>query len=144
MNESGDTTKSVNLSNKTYDNLKALVQFYIPAIAALLSGAMALYGFGNPETVSGGALLILTFLGGLLKASNRTYSPPPLPPPILPVVSGTDSPVVGGLEVVQVDANKTSVLISLDGDPYKFDAFDTVTFRVDKPSTSLEPLDTSN
>ena len=71
----GEAPPSANvwLSNKTYDRLKFLTQIILPGAGTLYVGLALLWGFPEPEKVSGSIVVITTFLGLFLGASTKQY-----------------------------------------------------------------------
>lgn len=68
-----DTSKSNLLSQKWYDSLKWLAQYFIPAIATLYFALAAIWGLPYGEQVVGTLTAVDTFLGVILGISNRQY-----------------------------------------------------------------------
>lgn len=66
-------TTNVWLSNLWYDRIKFLTQILLPGIGALYVGLALLWGFPEPEKVSGSIVVITTFLGLFLGASSKQY-----------------------------------------------------------------------
>lgn len=62
------------LSNKVYDVMKWIAQYFIPAIGALYFGLSRIWGFPYGEEVVGTLTLIDTFLGAVLGISTVQYN----------------------------------------------------------------------
>ena len=62
------------MSNKTYDTLKWIAQYFLPAIGALYLGLSKIWGFPNGEEVMGTIAAIDTFLGVMLGISSANYN----------------------------------------------------------------------
>lgn len=63
----------MNLSQKTYDFAKRLVQVIIPALGALYFGLAQIWELPNPEGVVATLALLCTFLGVVLGISSTVY-----------------------------------------------------------------------
>ena len=61
-------------SNRTYDQLKKLVQVVLPALATLYAGLAELWNFPYTTGVVGTITLLATFLGVLLSVSTSQYN----------------------------------------------------------------------
>lgn len=61
------------LSNRFYDYLKFAVTILLPAAGALYFGLSQIWGLPYGEEVVGTFALVATFLGALLKLSDRSY-----------------------------------------------------------------------
>lgn len=62
------------LSNKVYDVMKWIAQYFIPAIGALYFGLSRIWGFPYGEEIVGTLTLIDTFLGAVLGISTVQYN----------------------------------------------------------------------
>lgn len=61
------------LTNKTYDILKWIAQYFLPALGTLYFALAAIWGFPYGEEVVGTITAIDTFLGVILGISSATY-----------------------------------------------------------------------
>ena len=61
------------MSNKTYDILVWFVQIVLPALAALYSALVGIWGFPYGEQIVGTIAAVDVFLGAVLKISNAQY-----------------------------------------------------------------------
>ena len=61
------------LSNKTYDILKWLAMFFLPALATLVRVVFSIWGIPYGEQISATIVALNTFLGAILGISNATY-----------------------------------------------------------------------
>ena len=61
-------------SNSTYDFLKWLAQYFIPALGALYFALSSIWGFPYGEQVVGTLTAIDVFLGVILGISTATYN----------------------------------------------------------------------
>lgn len=61
-------------SNKTYDVLKWIAQYFLPAVGALYLGLSKIWGFPNGEEVMGTIAALDTFLGVILGISSANYN----------------------------------------------------------------------
>lgn len=62
------------LSNKTYDMLKWIAQYLLPALATLYFGLAGIWGLPYGEQVVGTITAIDTFLGVMLGISTAQYN----------------------------------------------------------------------
>ena len=62
------------LSNKTYDILKWVAQYLLPAIGTLYFALAGIWGFPYGEQVVGTVTAIDTFLGVILGISTAQYN----------------------------------------------------------------------
>jgi hypothetical protein len=62
------------MSNKTYDILKWIAQYFLPAVGALYLALSKIWGFPNGEEVMGTVAAIDTFLGVMLGISSANYN----------------------------------------------------------------------
>lgn len=64
----------MNLNNKTYDILKWIAQYLLPAIATLYCALSSIWGFAYGEQVVGTISAIDVFLGVILGISSSSYN----------------------------------------------------------------------
>lgn len=62
------------MSNKTYDILKWIAQYFLPAVGTLYLGLSKIWGFPHGEEVMGTIAAIDTFLGVMLGISSANYN----------------------------------------------------------------------
>lgn len=62
------------LSNKTYDVLKYIAQYVLPALGALYFGLAKIWGLPYGTEIVGTIALVDTFLGTLLGLSTKNYN----------------------------------------------------------------------
>ena len=62
------------LSNKTYDILKYIAQYVLPALGALYFGLSKIWGLPYGTEIVGTIALVDTFLGTLLGLSTKNYN----------------------------------------------------------------------
>lgn len=62
------------LSNKTYDILKYIAQYVLPALGALYFGLAKIWGLPYGTEIVGTIALVDTFLGTLLGLSTKSYN----------------------------------------------------------------------
>lgn len=62
------------LSNKTYDILKWIAQFLLPALGTLYFALAGIWGFPYGEQIVGTITAIDTFLGVILGISTMNYN----------------------------------------------------------------------
>ncbi len=65
--------KAMKLSNKTYDILKWMAQYLLPALGTLYFGLSGVWGLAYGEQVIGTITAVDTFLGVLLGLSSAQY-----------------------------------------------------------------------
>lgn len=68
------TTQPGIISGKTYDSLKKLVQFILPAAGALYFGLSQIWGLPAGEQVVGTVAALTVFFSAVLGVSNRAYN----------------------------------------------------------------------
>ena len=61
------------ISNKVYDVLKWVAQYFLPAIGTLYFALSTIWGFPYGEQVVGTITAIDAFLGAILGISSATY-----------------------------------------------------------------------
>lgn len=61
------------MTNKTYDFLKAIALYILPALATLYLALAGIWGLPYGDQISGTIMAIDTFLGVVLKISNDKY-----------------------------------------------------------------------
>ena len=61
------------MTNKTYDLLKWIAQYFLPAAGALYFGLAGIWGLPYGEQVVGTLVVLDTFLGALLGVSTSSY-----------------------------------------------------------------------
>lgn len=64
----------MNISNKTYDILKWVAQYLLPATGTLYFALAGIWGFPYGEEVVGTITAVDTFLGVLLGISSAQYN----------------------------------------------------------------------
>ena len=62
------------MSNKTYDTLKWIAQFFLPALGTLYFALAGIWGLPYGEQVVGTITAIDTFIGVTLGISSATYN----------------------------------------------------------------------
>lgn len=62
------------MSNKTYDTLKWIAQYFLPALGTLYFALAGIWGFPFGEEVVGTITAIDTFLGVILGISTMNYN----------------------------------------------------------------------
>lgn len=63
----------MNLSNKTYDTLKFIAQYVLPALGTLYFALAGIWGLPYGEQIVGTVTAVDTFLGVLLGISTSQY-----------------------------------------------------------------------
>lgn len=64
----------MNMTNKTYDVLKWIAQYLLPAIGTLYFAIAGIWGFPYGEEIVGTITAVDTFLGVILGMSSSRYS----------------------------------------------------------------------
>ena len=67
------SSAAVQLSNRTYDNLKKVVTLVLPALGTLYFTIAAIWGLPRSEEVVGTIAAITVFLGAVLGISSYSY-----------------------------------------------------------------------
>ena len=62
------------LSNKTYDILKWIAMYFLPALGTLYFAVSQIWGFPYGEEIVGTITAVDTFLGVILKISTSQYN----------------------------------------------------------------------
>ena len=62
------------LSNKTYDTLKDIALYVLPALATLILSLGNIWDIPHAEAIAGTITAIDTFLGAILKISSNEYA----------------------------------------------------------------------
>lgn len=70
----------MNISNKVYDVLKWIAQYFLPALGTLYFALAGIWGLPYGEQVVGTLVAIDTFLGVVLGISTATYKKNVQPP----------------------------------------------------------------
>lgn len=61
------------LSNKTYDILKWIAMFFLPALALLVQSVFGIWGIPYGEQIAATIVAVNAFLGACLGISNINY-----------------------------------------------------------------------
>lgn len=105
------------LSNKTYDVIKWIAQYFIPAVGTLYAALSKIWGFPYGSEVVGTLSAIDIFLGAILGISSASY------------------PGEGTLEIHEdAEADKDVYTLMLNVPVESLADKDSVTFKVSKPS----------
>lgn len=70
----------MNISNKVYDVLKWIAQYFLPALGTLYFALAGIWGLPYGEQVVGTLVAVDTFLGVVLGISTATYKKNVQPP----------------------------------------------------------------
>lgn len=117
VNQESENVQFFQLSNKTYNKLKALVQIILPAIGTLYFALSGIWGFPNTEQVVGTITAITLFLGTVLGISSRSYR-------------AAANVVDGAMNVSVGDTGIKTYSLELFSDPRDLDSKDVVKFKV--------------
>jgi Putative phage holin Dp-1 len=107
------------LSESTYNLLKKIVQFILPATASLYFGLSQIWGLPAGEQVVGTIALLTTFFGVVLAVSSGRYNE-------------SDAGVDGEAIVTEDPGGLTGVTLALNSDPELLVNQQKMTFRVKK------------
>lgn len=111
-------SRTLVLSNRTYDILKWLTQIALPALATLYFALSEIWGFPNGAEVVGTIAALTAFLGVTLGVNTKQYNK-------------SDAKYDGVVQVVETEDTK-SFNLEFDGDPYDLDQKGELVFRVEK------------
>lgn len=124
MNDSTSPTMTPLFSNRFYDVLKYIALVVLPAAGALYFGIGEIWGLPKVTEVVGTLAVIDTFLGVLLRQSNKSYQ-------------NSDARFDGQIDVVE-DEDATLYSLNVDGDPHEvLEVKDEVLFKVKKDKTDI-------
>lgn len=99
-------------SNKTYDTLKWIAQYLLPAVGTLYFALSGIWGLPYGEQIVGTLTAIDTFLGVLLGISTKNYKGD------------------GAFVVDETAENKDVIRLELNGDPAELKNKNSVTFVI--------------
>lgn len=105
------------VSNRTYDNLKTIVQLVIPAIAVVYYICAVIFDFSNTKFIFGAIVFTELFLGVFLRIAKKIYG-------------DSDAQYGGSIEIVQMPDGKKVYSLVLNGDPEDIDKMSSVVFKV--------------
>jgi len=117
VNQDTNEVQWFQLSNKTYNKLKALVQIILPAFSTLYFALAAIWSLPNAEQVVATSAAFTLFLGTVLGISTRSYK-------------NTAHPFDGTLDVSIGDTGIKTYSLELFTDPEQLDSKDVVRFKV--------------
>lgn len=63
----------MNMNNKTYDRLKYIALYVLPALATLILTVGSIWGLPYSEAIAGTVTAIDTFIGALIGISAKNY-----------------------------------------------------------------------
>lgn len=104
-------------SNSTYNKLKFLTQILLPALGTLYFTLAGIWGLPSAEEVVGTIVAIDTFLGVALQLSTNAYNK-------------SDERFDGSLDIHDVEGDKKSFMLNLNGDPAELQNKDEIRFKV--------------
>jgi len=107
-------------TSKPYDNIKQLVEFFLPAFGALYYGLSVIWNLPGGEKVIGSLAVITTFLGGYLKYSRKQYY-------------DNELNFDGQMVVTDTPTGGKAFSLELDVDPLDLEQKKKVEFKVTKP-----------
>lgn len=105
------------MSNRTYDDIKRIVQIILPAFGSLFFLADAIWDVPIVTKTLGITALIALFLGLIIQIASKRYH------------SG-DKPYSGDIVVTEGQNGSTLYSMELNEDPELIEAMDAVTFKV--------------
>ena len=106
------------LTNKVYDMLKWVAQYFLPGLATLYFTIATIWGLPHIEQILGTIAAVTVFIGVLLGISTNTY-----------IKSGADTD--GILQIDSSNAEKDIYRLQLNSDLEKLAEKVKVTFKVD-------------
>lgn len=112
------------ISNKTYDILKYIAQYVLPASGTLYFALSAIWGLPYGEQIVGTITAIDAFLGVLLGISTSAYK--------------KEDHTDGVMVVDTSDPQKDVYRMELNSEPEVLATKSAVTFKVDTKTTSTE------
>lgn len=120
MNDStSQTSKTPLVSNRFYDRLKYIALVILPALGSLYFGIGEIWGLPKIQEVVGTITVIDTFLGLILRQSNKAYQ-------------RSDARFDGHIDVIE-DEDAKLYSLQVDGDPAEvLEKKDEMLFKVNK------------
>lgn len=103
------------LGNEVYDFLKLLVTVLVPGLSTLYVGLAAVWELPAADKVSGTAVVLIAFLGLILRFSTRRYN---------------EVKYNGDLVVTPAVDGKKALRFELNDDPGTYDGLKELTFKV--------------
>lgn len=116
----GESTKPL-LSDKTYNAVKWIAQYLLPALGTLYFALATLWGLPNPEQVIGTITALDIFLGALLGFSKKSYEK-------------SDAKYDGALVVDDTDPDKDIYRLEVDSHLDELNGRDAITLKVLGPN----------
>lgn len=117
MPETDTEAKDHLLSNRTYDCLKLLALLILPAIGTAYVGLAAIWGLPKPQEVSDTIVVLVTFLGVVIRIGTTSYNK-------------SQAKYDG---VVEVSPDSDSARLRLDLSPENLQGRNEIVVRIDKP-----------
>lgn len=109
--------KKALLTNQTYDIIKWIATYFLPAVAILYAALAAFWDFPEPEKVMGTIAAVEVFLGATMGFSKKSYNDaPPVTDGDLTVTTADGYPSLGGLaleEAVEKVQKKDYVILKV-------------------------------
>lgn len=109
------------LDNKVYDTLKWITMILLPALSAAYFALSDLLGLPYADKVTGVIVILITFLGAVLKVSTSSYN-------------NSEQKFDGVMHVDTSDPEKDLFTFELYESPEGFPEKDQLTFKVSKTS----------
>lgn len=110
------------LSNKLYDRLKLLALVILPALGTLYFGLAGIWGLPAAEQVSGTIVVLVTFLGVLIKVGDASYN-------------ASEAKYAGVLDINHTGRGGRNFTLQLNGDPTRLEDEREIIFRVSPPGS---------
>lgn len=123
MSDHTATPTGISLSNKSYDYIKALAQYVLPALGALYFALASIWGFQYAEQVIGTITAVDIFLGVVLGFSSKSYNSGPK-------VDGGTPNEVGSFVINTTEIDRAPYRLELDADLADLENKDVISFRV--------------
>lgn len=123
-----EDNRTLPMSNKLYDVLRALTQYALPAIGALYFALATIWGLPFAEQVLGTIAAIEIFIGTIIGISKRSYDQ-------------SDVKYHGSLVVDESDVNRDIYRIELNEDPHDIKTKPDLNLKVEKTQTIDDVFD---
>jgi hypothetical protein len=117
MNDHVAKSNSFTVTNDAYDFLKKLVELILPGLGALYFGIAQIWGLPAAEEVVGTIAVVCVFLGLVLRASSKNYTPEP-------------PNEIGRFVINTTEIDRAPYRLELDADLADLEQKDVISFRV--------------
>lgn len=117
-----EDNRTLPMSNRLYDMLRALTQYVLPATGALYFALASIWGLPLAEQVLGTIAAVEIFIGAIIGVSKRSYDQ-------------SDEKYNGSLVVDESDEYRDIYRIELNEDPHEIKAKSDLNLKVEKTQT---------